>query len=82
MPLVAQYNAVGSVEIHARKSVSSANTGNIFVGFSATPGANLRVIKPDASFTIDAPDGKRIDLRSIFIDAAEDGDGATWTAMS
>ena len=80
--LVATSTLVESVELHARKSPTVANTGNIYVGISATAGQNLRALIPGESFTIVAPPGKMIDTRNIFLDAATSADAVTWTAVT
>ena len=72
---------VRSVEIHARKNKTTANAGNVYVGFNRGAGAQLRVIEPGEPFAIAAPDGKKFDLAGIFVDAATSGDAVTFSAV-
>lgn len=73
---------VDSVEIHARKNTTTANTGAIYIGFSASAGSNYRVLLPGESMSITAPMGKKIDLHLIFVDAATTADAVAWTALN
>lgn len=73
---------VQSFEIHARKNTTTANTGNIYVGFSASGGSNYRVLSPGDSWGEVAPPGKKLDMHLIYIDAATSADAVTWTALN
>lgn len=89
--LVAAQTLVQPVVITAQKGVATLNTGNIYVGFSATPGANLIVLSPGAagppvtpgdSVVFEAPAGKKIDLHTIYIDAATNADAVAYTSLN
>lgn len=80
--LVSSATLVESVEIFARKDNTTANTGNVYVGFSASGGADLRVLQPGESYTVSAPNGKKIDLSKIYIDAATNADAVVYTAVN
>jgi hypothetical protein len=80
--LVGASTLVSSVEIHARKNTTTANTGNIYVGFTAGAGNQKRVLAPGEVFPITAQPGKKVDLASIYIDAATNADAVTWSALS
>jgi len=81
-PLVGTPTYVSSLEIHARKNPTTANTDNIYVGFASGAGNQKRVLAPGESFPITAPPGKKIDLAGIYIDAATSDDAVTWSALS
>ncbi len=80
--LVAAQTLVESVVIQAQKGVATANTGNVYVGFSATPGANLLVLTPGAALNLEAPAGKKIDLHTIYIDAVTNADAVAYTSLN
>lgn len=80
--LVAAQTLVESVVIQAQKGVATANTGNVYVGFSATPGANLLVLTPGSALNLEAPAGKKIDLHTIYIDAATNADAVAYTSLN
>jgi hypothetical protein len=80
--LIGSTTKVESVEIFARKAPGTANTGAIYIGISASGGANYRVLAPDESFSISAPAGKKIDLNTIYIDAANSADAVAYTAVN
>lgn len=80
--LVAVSTLVESVEIHARKNPTTANTGAIYIGLSGTGGQNFRVLAPGESFTISAPAGKKIDLNTIFVDSATSADAVAYTSVN
>lgn len=80
--LVAALTLVESVLIQAQKGVATANTGNIYVGFSATPGANLLVLTPGSALNLEAPSGKKIDLHTIYLDAATNADAVAYTSLN
>lgn len=73
---------VQSVEIQAKKGGQTANTGNIFIGFSATYANNIRMLTPGASIAFEAPPGKKINLAQIFVCSVTSGDGAVITTQS
>lgn len=74
-------NLVRSVELHARKNRTTANTGNIYVGVEGGSGLQYRVVEPGESFTISAGEDEVFDLSGIWIDAATSADAVTWTAL-
>jgi hypothetical protein len=80
--LVGSLTLVESVEIQARKNVTTANTGNIYLGFSSSAGSNYRVLEPGDVFTWTAPPGKKLDLHLIYVDAATSADAVTYTAAA
>lgn len=80
--LVASVTLVESVEIHARKNTTTANTGAIYLGFSSTGGSNYRVLLAGETFSITAPAGKKLDLHLIYLDAATSADAVTYTAQN
>lgn len=80
--LVATTTLVDSVVIVAQKSVTAANTGNIYVGFSSTGGQNYIVLTPGQSVAIQAPSGKKVDLHLIYIDAATNADAVAYTSLN
>lgn len=83
-PLVGVSTKVESVLLFAQKAVGTANTGNVYVGFSATPGANLSVLGTATMLgkIFEAPAGKKIDLHDIYVDAANSGDGVMWESLN
>lgn len=68
---------VESVAIRPNKARGTANTGNVYIQSAATNDlAGGWELTPTASpIVITAPAGKKIDLASIFIDVATNGDG-------
>lgn len=80
--LVAATTLVDSVVIAAQKSITAANTGNIYVGFSSTGGQNYIVLTPGQSVAIQAPAGKKVDLHLIYIDAATNADAVAYTSLN
>lgn len=80
--LVAVQTLVDCVEIHARKSKTTANTGNIYIGWSSSAASNVRVLAPGDSVSFSAPAGKKIDLQTIYIDAATSADAVTYTTLN
>lgn len=80
--LVATTTLVDSVTIQAQKNVTTANTGNIYVGFSSTGGQNYIVLAPGQSTSIQAPAGKKVDLSLIYIDAATNADAVAYTSLN
>lgn len=80
--LVASSTLVDSVEIFAMKNVTTANTGNIYVGFNSTGGQNFRVLTPGSSLSMKAPPGKKLDLTLIWIDAATSADAVVYTLLN
>lgn len=73
---------VDSVELHARKNVTTANTGAVYVGVSKNAGENYRVLLAGETFTMTANPGRKLNLQNIFIDAATTADAVTWTSLS
>lgn len=69
---------VESLTLTAQKSRTTANTGNVWIGFSATNDTQLRLLTPGDSVTYVAVDGKKINLAAIFIDVATNGDGVLY----
>lgn len=80
--LVAISTLVDQVEIFAMKSVTVANTGNIYVGISSSGGSNLMVLSPGQTWSHKAPSGKKIDLSLIYIDAATSADAVVYTSSN
>lgn len=80
--MVASTTKVESVVIQALKGVATANTGNIYVGFSASGGSNLMVLTPGQSVTFQAPAGKKVDLTNIYIDSATSADAVQYTSIA
>jgi hypothetical protein len=80
--LVASSTLVESVEIFARKGKTTANTGNIYVGFSSSAASNTRVLEPGETWQLTAPAGKKIDLNLIYVDAATTADAVTYTSVN
>ena len=80
--LVAATTLVESVKITARKNDTTANTGLIFVGFSAIGGANYEVLSDREFITFTAPAGKKLNLALIYIDAATSLDAVHYTATN
>lgn len=79
--LVSTSTLVESVEIYARKAPATANTGNVYIGFSSTGGQNYRVLAPEGSWALSSVAGKKIDLSTIYVDAATNADAVAWTAF-
>lgn len=73
--------AVQSVEFIAQKDQGSANSGNIWIGFSATNGAQRRLMAPGDVWAITADQGQKLDLAGIYVDVATNGDGVTYVAI-
>jgi hypothetical protein len=70
-----------SVEITALKGRDTANTGNVFIGFSATNDTQLTRLVPGESKTFTAPPGKKLDLAGFYVDVATAGDGVIATYL-
>jgi phosphoheptose isomerase len=79
--LTASSTIVESAEIYARKDPATANTGNVFIGFSSTGGQNYRVLEPGDSFTISSDEANDLDLSLIYVDAANNDDAVVVTAL-
>lgn len=73
---------VESVIIQAKKGFNSANTSAVFVGFSATNDSNYLELLPGDSVTLNAPQGKKLDLNLIYIECVTAGDGVTYTSVN
>jgi hypothetical protein len=80
--LVGSLSLVESVHIQARKNVTTANTGNIYLGFSSSAGSNYLVLAPGDEWSWTAPPGKKLDLHLIYVDAATSADAVTYTAAA
>lgn len=75
-------NVVRSLEIHARKNTTTANTGNVYVGVEGGSGKQYRVLTPGDPLSLSVQgEDEGIDLQGIWIDAATSGDAVTWTAI-
>lgn len=66
---------VSSVVIQGYKAQGTLNTGNVYIGSSASDATDPIAIVPGGSLTIDAPPGKFIDLNTLYIDVATAADG-------
>lgn len=73
---------VESIVIKVLKGRTTANTGNVFIGFSATNDTQLYTLAPGEELALAAPDGKKLDLSGIYIDVATNGDGVIYTAVA
>ena len=80
--LVASQTLVENVVIQAFKTPSTANTGNVYIGISASGGSNRIVLAPGQSVSFDAPAGKKLDLNTIYVDAATSADAVQYTAIN
>lgn len=79
--LVSASRCVQSVEIRAQKSQNSANTGNVYVGFSSGNGEQDVPLEPGDVWAVTMDQGQKLDLATIYIDVATNGDGVTFTAI-
>jgi hypothetical protein len=73
--LTATRTQAASVVVQARKSVSTANTGNVFLGVAGAAGTQLLVLEPGQSVSFTAANAKAIDLSDFWVDSATNGDG-------
>lgn len=80
--LVGSTTLVESVVIQAKNGFDSSNTDSVFIGFSGTDDSNYLELTPGDSLSIDAPQGKKLDLNLIFIECLTAGDGVTYTAVN
>lgn len=80
--LVDTSTLVDSVEIHARKNRTTANTGAVYIGFTNASGGQLRVLLAGEKVEYRAPAGKKIDLMDIWVDAATNDDGVVYVAFN
>lgn len=80
--LAASQTLVESVLIQAKKGFNSANTSAVFIGFSATNDSNYLELLPGDSVTLNAPQGKKLDLNLIYIECVTAGDGVTYTSVN
>lgn len=71
-----------SVELTARISRSTANTGNIWIGGTSTNSSQLRQLIPGERLVLSAPAGKKIDLRYVYVDVETNGDGVLWIGLN
>lgn len=76
--LTASY--ISNVEV-VYVSAPAANTGAIYIGDSdVAVGRGIELAK-GTSYTISAPKGEMIDIRSIYVDAATNGDKVNVTYL-
>lgn len=54
------------------------NTGTIKVGYLAGAGNQLWILQPSEWRGVKAPNGKRINLKNVYVDAAVNGEGVTY----
>ena len=80
--LAATSTLVDSFEVHARKNVTTANTGAVYIGFSSSAGNNYRVLLPGENFPFGKIEGKKWDLHTVFVDAANSADAITVTTAN
>lgn len=78
--LVDENTAVESVEFFARKNPTTANAGNVYIGFSSAAGKNYRVLTPGQTWSI-SPRNGFIDLSKIYVDGATSDDVVVFTAI-
>lgn len=64
-----------TVLLTARKSKTTVNTGDVYVG---NKGAQSQVLSPGQSLAIEIRAGEQLSLPDIFIDAANSGDGVSY----
>lgn len=64
--------------LEARKS-TGVNTGNVYVGTSSVDKATAQqlVLTPGDNISVEAPEGKKLDLNDFYIDADTADDGVT-----
>lgn len=79
--LVSAPRSVQSVELVAQKAQNSANTGTVYIGWSATNGTQDRPMAAGDKWAITAGPNQMLDLSQIYIDVATDADGVTFTAI-
>lgn len=79
--LAAVETPVHSVLIQARRAARVANTGSVWIGFGSANDAQQWELTPGQTLTLTAPDKKKIDLATIFVDAVTATDGVTWLAQ-
>lgn len=72
---------VHSVTIQARRAARAANVGSVWIGFGSANDSQNWELTPGKELTLTAPEGKKIDLASIFVDSATLTDGVTWLAQ-
>lgn len=80
--LESSQHLVESLEVHARKTATTANTGNVVIGFSSTGGQNYRVLQPGESYTFGPVAGKKWDTHTIYVDAATNADAVVVTTKN
>jgi hypothetical protein len=68
-----------SLVIQARKNTTTANAGNVYIGFTSAASSQKLVLQPGESVSITAGTGKAIDLSGIYIDAATNADAVCVT---
>ncbi len=67
-----------TVKVKAR----TANAGTVFLGYTAGVGTQLWELVPTEWMQIPSPNGKRINLKNIWLDAANNGDGVVYEGLS
>lgn len=80
--LAATSTLVETVEIIAMKNRTTANTGNIYIGFTAGVGTQLRVMIPGEVWQLTAPPGKKLDLAGVYIDAVTSADAVIYSSLN
>lgn len=73
--VAASSTKVASVVFQGYKAQGTLNTGNVYVGNSASDAVEPIAIVPGGSLTIDAPPGKYLDLSTFYVDVATAADG-------
>jgi len=74
-PLTAVETLVHSVRIKAARAGRVANTGSVWLGYTATNDAQLWELVPTEWISITAPPGKVLDLALIYVDSVTLTDG-------
>lgn len=71
---------VSKVLFQARKNKTTANTGAVYLGFSATAANNHYVLAAGAEREFVAPPGTKLNLKDFYVDAATAADAVNWIA--
>ena len=79
--LATEQTLVRFLRIRAMRSGRVANTGSVYVGFSATNDAQLEELVPSEWLTLTPPAGEYLDLATIYVDAVTLGDGVIFWAF-
>lgn len=80
-PLVNAQTLVTSVVMQGYKAQGTLNTGTVYVGSSASDAVDPIALLSGYSMVIVAPPGKVIDLHTIYLDVATNGDGVGYLAI-